>query len=897
MMCRCLAVCVLLTATSVLAAPPEKRAVIPVATPLEILWRLSRGVPIPVVVVAPGPPLTERVAIPETLHTSLKDGLSALARSLHGPPVRYRGPSTEYAASRIGGVWTIAEKQVEPPPAKRPRPANADVLAETNPASLTQWVTQSLSAKQLEQASGCGIPFADLTYDQRTLLEVAFHSPVTLSTQSITGDGHLLQSTQDGRPTRLDVKASVLRVYSVFGPVQISRGKDAPIWLSMRRLGLIPTFQTAAFNVQGPSNERVPHTESPSELPYTTATMNRKIGLSGVHHLENIVAVAARLTGFHLIVDRRWKNPTMYVGDASLPIGGVLITIAYDLDATWRRVGDTWFLTRDRSGREQRRLWEKEAGAPLRMMQYALRRRLAQPVWESNALRYLRPEPGGNPGPTPEQIGVMRAGWVAPPKANPHVLKFSDLNPDQQAAYLSAAAGRSYWDTGSETTGDRPITEELVRDCTLPTIDYVAYLEVPDTGRVDLFQSVYSYPQPNWHGSVLPPEPPPLPIPARMSIAIKTRTRALAVAPLSKADWPALIQLMKARGISTLYFPVFWDGRTLFPSRFFPQLPMSKGRMLEDLLAGAKAHGIQVIGVVNALTWRLPGGSSDHWLSRRHDLLDVDALGRSRREWLLGPSGKDSPQFGDPDDLVAIRRDTNLTADFVTSRSAEVRARLLGAVAELRRYHGLSGIALRHWTSLTGGMRFDDWAPALGYTGVARASFARRYGVDPVDIGFGVTFERNRMGQWAPSDLNNEWQLARQNADADLAIALIAEMRRGWPGNTQLFMQEGHFEGLNTQDDPAHVPPCDLQIADQDPLLKSYNPNHRALVPALGMLTIRGRSPLSRSDRLAAFAADVTRVGTAEKWYPGQTPSSVVLDFTAAPDLLFEGLGLLKSVQ
>jgi hypothetical protein len=315
--------------------------------------------------------------------------------------------------------------------------------------------------------------------------------------------------------------------------------------------------------------------------------------------------------------------------------------------------------------------------------------------------------------------------------------------------------------------------------------------------------------------------------------------------------------------------------------------------MLAAVLKEAASQHIRVIGVVHVLAWRFPG-SGAHWLAKRADLLDTDAAGLTRRAWwrTVGPS--DSVLGGASGDL--LRRDPFIVSDFVRPDIPEVRTRLLGLMAELRRYKGLSGVALADWTRFAetrpgeNPMGRDAAAPSLGYSLAARVAFLAANGVDPLDIA-----SRNEFSDGpavSPEGYNDKWNAVRFAEDRALADVLLARIRTGWPGHAALF-------DLLQPDDSIKLPAADVTIAWEPMPLAGTAICRRVTLPNAPV----PQNPEIHSPPLTDDEARRKRLDEFNLALHEAAPSAsasgifhadgVIFDFMAAPDLMWDGLKLL----
>ncbi|HEY3269066.1 MAG TPA: hypothetical protein VGM37_19310 [Armatimonadota bacterium] len=860
------------------------------------LERLAAGKPLPLVVVAPTetafarrPPTVVDFAN-KPLLTALQDLGDACSYKrgdeAQMPPYAaafFRRRFPQWMPFQCGAAWTIApEFRVD----LNADPGEFDPLGALQPWGAVETLVRSLTRDQLRIATGSGIRYPDLTMPQRAAMRAAFERPLgLLNTDAAPAPGAPPRGWLNGFNGRLPVDQCTLHVYLTYTSVGWKEGGSSTLMIR----GVQPILlddDEGPGDIGLPLRTQTPNALRPQDLAFDAPALDRPIAMKGISTVGKLVSAAAKATGMPLKVVHGWEALPAFAGDARMRAGDVLRLLAFDLQGTWRRVGKTYLLAWDRAGLGARNMELSEKLTALRKAANAARAGLNRAGWNEDALNTLGPDPGLPIGPSPEQTAIIRARAEAAHSSEAS-LSFADLTPQQQDALVAATAGRFRF------PDKRPITRDLLQTATLSQPTVHTTLDVPGVGNVDLgfigairldFFSLQPD-GPNPPAAVATaPEPPRLP----------PGVRGVAPPALGRASWLRLLEQMRRKGLDTLYLPVFWDGQTLFPSKQFPALPTARDHdVLREVLASAKDDGIRVIAVIHALAWRFPD-SKAHWLTKRPDLVDVDALGRGRWDWgAAHEASHEDNGFGNPSRIVAD--DPILLSDFVRPGDPEVRRRLLGLIAELRRYKDLDGVALAHWSRLAGrGYNADSEycpiaaAPGLGFSLRDRERFLAAHGEDPVDI-----LDRDACFQLPcdePRSFLDEWNKNCFAQDAALANLLLAEMEKGWPGRVQTFCALGRFGERKLPAGDVTVRDNEVDAADKAVLRRVTVP---ASPPNGGALKDDDEV---RAARLDDFANQLRHAAIEAKRPPTAPPlRGLALDLTASPDLLWDALAVLPN--
>lgn len=892
--------------------------------------RLAAGKPLPIVVVAEGRTAEGRAA-PEPGAEGLLPALQDIGAAFSDPAP----PATEPALLREeaeqdrvvyqpfafdtarGRVWTIATDRTwrDKPESTAPPPMPPLVAGQT--------FFYSLSRAQMEKATRSGLTWRDFSEQQQALLRTMFGQPWAI-VRMVAGKERRTPVEVASSQSPLPIEQSVMHLYFGFTYLYVPNA-DPSDDETYRLFPDDSTLQLSDVDLQWFSDVVPNDTRKmkPSDLDDARAELRHAIGLAGVTTVGDVVKAAAKASALPLMVDARLAERSAFVGDAALPAGDTLKALTFAMDAAWRKVGNVYLLTWDRQGLAARALERRqhETSANSRTAQYTrwmkAARALKSPDWLHMMETVLKPDPAAPVGPTAQQMAEVNApltqrerdglsipsfAFAATRDREKDVFSFPRLTPDQQNAVRDICRDRAGKDGGAVPM-DRLDQSALLRP------DVRVVLDTPGVGAVNasLASSSLTY----WMDRIATfqkgekawekarDKERQAAVMAR-PLKIMQPVRAVMPPPLPPGEWPRLLDAMRRKGLNTLYAPVLWDGMTLSPSEQFPQLPICSGQdALAGLLEAAKARNIRVVAVLRTLAWRLPEGAS-HWLSRHPELVDTDALGRTRRAWWLerGPAEVvDQGLSG-----AFIRRDPFAVADYVRPDAPEVRSRLLGLISELRRYKGLSGVALANWSRFSAAEPMavpfgsNDAAPSLGYALNNRTAFLAENSVDPLDIAYSGDPEDVQSRVDMPMrGFDDKWNAFRHAQDRRLVDTLLAAVEAAWPGRAQLFdfLEPSETLPLPAADATITWSPLPgvrgttyrrvpLSSAPEPP-----DPNSDAPPPT---------PELAKAQRLAAYTLALHESALSGRATGIFKSEGVVLDLSAAPDMLWDALNTLPDV-
>jgi hypothetical protein len=881
----------LLVTMALLAQAPACSAL----TLMEQLDRFADAKPIPLVVAGYGMQTKASVPSADTSGKGWLPALQAIARAVSRPDDDARASwyiQDTYIPYRFGSLWTLAADQMWQLDLDL---SGADMYSATNREDLVQWLVRTMDGAQLAKGGAAGLGWKDLKPDQQAILSAIVRDPLPVRVRQGKGEKDGWVRRESPRGTEW-LHGSTLRFRVQFRDMGVAGGDgsfssfDTP----SASEAPVPTPETASDSIPGTSlryRRAVPAKLKPGDLNFEATALNAPIGLRGVTTLKDVIAAAAKATHAPLLLSPEFDAMPVFIGDPALRSGDVLRALTFGMQGAWRKIGGAWLLAWDKIGRGAVTQWENESLRALRRELNAAKNATQNKDWPRQVLDRLPPDPDDALAPTREQAEILAAPGRDHPDTGtyyPPTLAFTALTPRQQAAFRKEFGyAEDQWQrtTFEGVKVEVTLSAPGVGESGLSSAGAILFLDAPTSAAEAAARQTGG----NGSGAA---------VPAEDSIVLPEQMRAVAAPMLLRAEWPRLIEQMRRKGLNTLYVPVLWDGQTLFPSRYFPQPDAFHGHdVLAEILKAAKPAGIAVVGVLNTLAWRNPGGSAVHWLRKRPELVDVDILGRTRSAWatpenLPGPGAVGSDWAEDPAGW----------ADDVQPDNPAVREKLLGLVSELRRYPALAGVALDHWMRLAG-RDYEFPFPPLGYTVAERAAALDKTGRDPADIGALVTGDQPLVSwfpdPWEPDPgqelrAHDAFAAATYDADAALASDMRKALRQTWPNDVELFspprarlLPDGSQAAKITARMERPLPTADAVISS---FPAPGKPGQYRWLPAPRMTT----DPAANDERLARAANRIQRLAAPPE--EGQKPlSGVVLDFTTAPDLLWPCLRLLAN--
>ncbi|HEY3413832.1 MAG TPA: hypothetical protein VGM51_12385 [Armatimonadota bacterium] len=507
-----------------------------------------------------------------------------------------------------------------------------------------------------------------------------------------------------------------------------------------------------------PMLSTVPNTFKPSDLD--GKSLAQPFGAAGVMAVDDAMKRLEALTGRKFRASAQFRPLRVFVGSSAIPCGDVADALRLALTASFRRIGDIYFLTWDRTGLGALQMTAMEKAQGLtHASDKAGQEAENSEAWLDLAMRipFAADDPLGWTagqrqvlfGPSdnkPNSSGSPRVGW-------------NSMTSGQRAAIRALAAGGKV-NLPDLTTGEGEYAERLLADKDLEKAGLQGQATVELC--VDLGDGRWAATG-NWFYKTLyqstleslryqakeradaekrrrgagatAAAPPPYRYYQDRNL-MPARNRALMVPVLSKQQLNKLAMQMQVRGIKTLLYPVLQGGYVTIPSKAFPPHPaMGVANGWLACMTAMKGAGVTVIGYMEALAWRKTR-QTPHWLDQHPDYLDVDILGRPLSAHLAADAAR------------LQTREPSIIGDIVRVTEPEVNARLDTLLGEYLRQPGVTGLCLDAWSIDTayqrgpgGGRSYNPqmgrWGE-LGYAVPDRVASILKNSVDPVDLDQGM---------------------------------------------------------------------------------------------------------------------------------------------------------------
>jgi hypothetical protein len=665
----------------------------------------------------------------------------------------------------------------------------------------------------------------------------------------------------------------------------------------------------------------VPNTFKPSDLAGKAFT--KPLGLTGVWTVKQVVEHLATATGLTLTAWKPYQDQPVFLGSESLSTGDVMDGLRLALTASWRKMGDAYYLAWDRM--TLLAIQQAAREAPADATSEAARRRDAVP--ESSALIGLvenLPFAEDDPlAPSADQRARLfgpPADGVKPAEALEGI-PFAELDADQQR-FVSAQAEKSTLDVYSkqgERQQSRQLTEADLADSFLqPGAAIEVSVQISGQGWAKIETADQPLSVSRWELDTArrkaamadaPAGELPQDMPKELRdlitdpkpVAPPSAVRGLVVPTLGPARLNELAGEMKRHGLNVLFYPALYGGYATFPGTPFPLDPALRGADgLAAAVSAMKPKDIRVVAYLNTLAWQ---NDEDpvHWLNKHPDWLDVDVLGRGRLQWL-----KEHPHIRQ-NVFMGIQRDPY---NYVRVAEPQVEARLKALLREVAPRKDVAAVAFAAWrpTSAMSYMNAGLQPPDLGYAWPDRLAAFRKSGEDPADIlaedGY-VPETLQRLGVY-PQQKPGGLGVARSALLARLLQSAKA-LRADWRA---YLIQDTAAIGEETPDSPppgAAVPRPDLTISTIF-ATDSFNIAGKGVLLPVTYKTIgdmtgdQDNSP--GSDVMRAAMRDISTMVLFSMVLGSRGPMAtnpalpmLLYDFRDAPDLISDSLKWVKAPE
>jgi hypothetical protein len=508
--------------------------------------------------------------------------------------------------------------------------------------------------------SDSGVAFAALPADVQESLILALRPPFSVSRQTANG---MSMPDDAGKPThfaeeldprtlrfRMRLRAAPPMLRSSTGPSYSGEALDSPAG-ARTFLGIDPATSAGQFSLRAVL--QVPNKYKATDLD--GAKYIQPLGIHGLQTVSAILQRVERLTGVKVHARDTWASVCVYIGSEAITCGETLDGLRLIFTGSWRKVGNLYFLSWDREGmRSVQYRWSKAAGPVMEAVEAADLKTINDKRWFTIALT----APFAPDDPVRWSDEQRQALFGARPidKKNPFAPRppifYPQMAPEQQAIVRQTLISDSSNPpaTRDSTPSSRALTpDELSRVALSESVDLEAEVSIPGIGWAQLpriYTGLLSANQIDiarfnlQNQAEAPSRPDTRPTyrvamtqggySAHVPVARQTVVMLPALAPAKLASVAAGL---KTLGVTTVVYPLLYNGYATLPGTGFPLDPALKGAAgWSAAVKVAKAHGLRILGSVNVLEWRAPGRSK-HWLDAEPSWLDIDDTGRTRSQW------------------------------------------------------------------------------------------------------------------------------------------------------------------------------------------------------------------------------------------------------------------------
>lgn len=226
------------------------------------------------------------------------------------------------------------------------------------------------------------------------------------------------------------------------------------------------------------------------------------------------------------------------------------------------------------------------------------------------------------------------------------------------------------------------------------------------------------------------------------------------ISPFSGADVvPSVVRMIARSNLNTIVVPVFYDGRTIYPSRIFPQHDaFAGGDPGISLVEEAHKRGMRAFAALDLLYWQSSGSPSPA-VANHQPWLEHTAEGRVIGD-IAGQPGA-----------------------FVTPAEPRVKSLLADLASELASRYAFDGIVIDYgrWSSL-------DF---LGYAEADRKLYLEEHRADPLDV--------DLLGYATPDDMIQALTQWQEQEITAVVQATAQAFKRGKPKGIVLAVVEPDY--------------------------------------------------------------------------------------------------------
>ncbi len=517
--------------------------------------------------------------------------------------------------------------------------------------------------------------------------------------------------------------------------------RNKGLWLVF----ILLTLSSAVFAADWTSDERMVLSVNIPEKSWT---------------LKDLCAELGKQTSSEFYVDRRDGDMTVawYAGD--LKLKPALSAIETVTNRKWRMVGDMFFLSRDPQGAAVSRWIARYAEAKKVELAGLQRKRIRDWVYTSMPFPAKYDAPWALTPLQREQVAYNRSLFfytMTPFQLNWLNSALIGLGYDQsygvpavdQAVYASPST-QVVVDNRMVINEGYPAMEKVISALAYAPVTFNAAMIIRDQSGNYLIEMPLSSTVEEPAVTELKPETaviaaaptsagadaeadttPVEPDTGTVKkIALKTTVKALWLTDLDIDNFGALVSKAKAKGFDTIFLPVLRNGRTLYPSKVFPdESGVQDSDALRSALKIADAAGMKVQAVLETTLW----GDADNPppASTRYPALYArNLLGRTFAEQSKWQQAE----------MKILKPDETSVADtrvFLCPASSRLPGLLAALAEEIATNYDVAGICLdevdyaKPEPLILGG---EDLSPSYGYNVEVRRDMIRLNQVDPIDV-------------------------------------------------------------------------------------------------------------------------------------------------------------------